>query len=64
MTPQGHKRISLLLRHKPELYLLELDPQGWYEVEALLAAFRQQGSIRPACLPMATAFTAQTMEYG
>ncbi|MEQ8705481.1 MAG: RNA 2'-phosphotransferase [Phaeodactylibacter sp.] len=47
MTPQDYKQISkklsLLLRHKPELYHLELDPQGWCEVETLLAAFRKNG---------------------
>jgi putative RNA 2'-phosphotransferase len=37
------KKLSLLLRHKPELYGLTLDRQGWCEVDALLAAFRQNG---------------------
>lgn len=49
MTPQGYKQISkklsLLLRHKPELYHLELDAQGWCEVDALLAAFRKNGQL-------------------
>lgn len=49
MTLQDHKQISkklsLLLRHKPELYHLELDPQGWCEVDALLAAFRKNGQL-------------------
>jgi len=47
MTTQNHKQISkklsLLLRHQPELYHLELDEQGWCDVETLLAAFRQKG---------------------
>lgn len=47
MNPQDIKKISkklsLLLRHKPELYGLTLDRQGWCEVDALLAAFRQNG---------------------
>jgi putative RNA 2'-phosphotransferase len=47
MTPQDHKQISkklsLLLRHKPELYHLELNPQGWCGVDALLDAFRKNG---------------------
>ena len=33
------KKLSLLLRHRPELYQLELDEQGWCEVDALLSAF-------------------------
>ncbi|HKK79355.1 MAG TPA: RNA 2'-phosphotransferase [Phaeodactylibacter sp.] len=51
MTPQEirkiSKKLSLLLRHKPELYGLTLDRQGWCEVDALLAAFRQNGQILP-----------------
>ena len=40
MTPQQQKRIgkflSLLLRHRPEVLGIELDAQGWTDVEILL----------------------------
>ena len=38
------KTLSYLLRHKPEQFGLQLDAQGWCEVEALLAAFAAQGT--------------------
>ena len=33
------KRLSLVLRHRPEAVGLSLDPQGWVDVELLLSAF-------------------------
>ncbi len=39
------KKLSLLLRHRPELYQLTLDEEGWCEVDALLSAFRQKGEL-------------------
>ena len=33
------KRLSLVLRHRPETVGLSLDPQGWVDVDRLLAAF-------------------------
>ena len=36
------RTISHALRHEPWLYELELDEEGWVEVEALLAALRSQ----------------------
>ncbi|MEM7375407.1 MAG: RNA 2'-phosphotransferase [Bacteroidota bacterium] len=40
MTPQQQKRIgrflSLLLRHRPEILDLDLDQQGWTDVDTLL----------------------------
>jgi len=37
------KKLSLLLRHQPELYGLHLDEQGWCSIEELLAAFAKKG---------------------
>jgi len=37
------KFLSLVLRHEPECIGLTLDPAGWVEVNALLAALRQYG---------------------
>jgi len=37
------KRMSHALRHKPELYGLTLDRQGWCEIGELIAAFNRQG---------------------
>lgn len=37
------KKLSLLLRHQPELYGLHLDEQGWCSVAELLAAFAKKG---------------------
>jgi len=34
------KTISHALRHRPEIYGLELDAEGWTPVEDLLAALR------------------------
>lgn len=43
MNPQQikkiSKRMSLILRHRPELYQLQLDKQGWCQVTELLQAF-------------------------
>lgn len=38
------KFLSLVLRHEPEQIGLQLDPAGWVEVDALLAACRQHGT--------------------
>ncbi|MEA3207406.1 MAG: putative 2-phosphotransferase [Chthoniobacter sp.] len=38
------KFLSLVLRHEPQRIGLELDLNGWAEVEALLAACRQHGT--------------------
>lgn len=37
------KFLSLVLRHEPEKVGLQLDPNGWVEVEALVAALRSHG---------------------
>jgi putative RNA 2'-phosphotransferase len=37
------KAMSLVLRHKPWLYELELDDEGWTSVEALLDGLRSHG---------------------
>lgn len=37
------KHLSLVLRHRPGSVGLELDPRGWVEVAALLAALGQHG---------------------
>ncbi|MFK7934962.1 MAG: RNA 2'-phosphotransferase [Saprospiraceae bacterium] len=37
-TKRISKKLSLLLRHRPELFQLQLDKQGWCEVNTLLAA--------------------------
>jgi len=37
------KKMSLVLRHRPEVMNLSLDEEGWCEVTALLAAFRRDG---------------------
>src|SRR4051812_22058414 len=37
------KFLSLVLRHEPEKVGLKLDPEGWVEVEALLAGCRERG---------------------
>ena len=39
------KMLSLWLRHKPEAAGLTLDPQGWTDVDAVLAAFAQSGVV-------------------
>lgn len=38
------KLISQALRHEPYAYGLQLDPEGWVEVDALLHALRRQSS--------------------
>lgn len=35
------KRMSLVLRHQPELYQLQLDQQGWCKVADLITAFQK-----------------------
>jgi putative RNA 2'-phosphotransferase len=35
--------LSLVLRHKPEVVGISLDPQGWVDVDVLLAALRAHG---------------------
>ena len=37
------KFLSLILRHRPEVAGLELDPQGWVEVDVLLEKVRAAG---------------------
>jgi putative RNA 2'-phosphotransferase len=37
------KFLALVLRHKPGVVGLELDPEGWVEVEPLLAGCREKG---------------------
>ena len=37
------KFLALVLRHKPGVIGLELDPEGWVEVETLLAGSRKKG---------------------
>ena len=37
------KLMSLLLRHRPELGGLTLDPEGWIDIDALLAALAAKG---------------------
>ena len=39
---QISKRLSLVLRHQPELIGVKLDEQGWIEVDTLLAAFSKK----------------------
>ena len=36
------RAVAHALRHRPAAYGLELDPQGWVEVDALLAALRRR----------------------
>ncbi|MEV4533354.1 RNA 2'-phosphotransferase [Asanoa sp. NPDC049518] len=38
------KRLSAVLRHRPATLGLTLDPQGWVEVDVLLAAFAAHGT--------------------
>ena len=38
------RALSHALRHEPWLYELELDADGWADVEAVLAALRQEKS--------------------
>lgn len=46
-TKPSHTRISkflsLVLRHKPEIIDLNLDPQGWAEVNSLIEKLNQHG---------------------
>ena len=44
------KYISLILRHKPEVIGIELDPHGWAEVNALLAGVGRRYAIDWALL--------------
>lgn len=37
------KFLSLILRHKPEVIDIQLDPQGWIEVDTLLTQCRAHG---------------------
>ncbi|MDA0813004.1 MAG: RNA 2'-phosphotransferase [Verrucomicrobia bacterium] len=37
------KRMSLVLRHRPDVAELAMDGAGWVNVEALIAAFRRSG---------------------
>ncbi|MEV4618463.1 RNA 2'-phosphotransferase [Asanoa sp. NPDC049573] len=37
------KRLSLVLRHRPETIGVTLDPQGWVDVDVLLAALAAHG---------------------
>jgi putative RNA 2'-phosphotransferase len=37
------KFLSLILRHKPETIGLNLDPQGWADIESLLSGCRKKG---------------------
>jgi putative RNA 2'-phosphotransferase len=38
------KVVSQALRHEPDAYGLQLDPEGWVEVNALLQALKRQSS--------------------
>ena len=38
------KFLSLVLRHKPETIGLRLDPEGWVDISALIAAANQSGT--------------------
>jgi putative RNA 2'-phosphotransferase len=40
---QISKFLSLVLRHQPQAAGLQLDPQGWVEVDQLLAQFQRRG---------------------
>ena len=42
-TVRTSKLMSLILRHRPELMGVELEPGGWAPVEALLQGMRKQG---------------------
>ena len=37
------KYLSLILRHKPEVIGLSLDPEGWIEIDKLIKAFEASG---------------------
>ncbi|WP_164103530.1 RNA 2'-phosphotransferase [Candidatus Laterigemmans baculatus] len=37
------KFLSLVLRHKPEVIGMQLDPEGWLEIDVLLAKANQHG---------------------
>lgn len=39
------RTVSLILRHEPWLYELELDEQGWVPINALLGAIRTKGAL-------------------
>ena len=41
---RASKRLSFLLRHRPEAAGLRLDPHGWVDVDALLAALARTGT--------------------
>ena len=40
------KEISYVLRHNPQQYGLELDEQGWVNVDVLIASLREQGRFK------------------
>ena len=40
------KEISYVLRHNPQQYSLELDEQGWVNVDVLIAVLRGQGRFK------------------
>jgi putative RNA 2'-phosphotransferase len=40
---KSSKFLSLILRHQPEMIGVALDPQGWIEVDVLLAALARHG---------------------
>ena len=42
------KFLSLVLRHQPETIGVLLDPNGWIDVEVLLAAMARHGKKLPA----------------
>ncbi|MFN8854617.1 MAG: RNA 2'-phosphotransferase [Planctomycetaceae bacterium] len=40
---QVSKFLSLVLRHRPEILGMQLDPEGWLEIDRLIAQARQAG---------------------
>lgn len=42
-STKASRLLSFVLRHKPEDFGIELEGQGWTDVEALLVAFNQRG---------------------
>ena len=47
MSPiQASKFLSLILRHRPETVGIALDPEGWADVDALLAGMAGKGTRR------------------
>ena len=51
---QNSKFLSLVLRHKPEVIGITLDPQGWVSVDTLLGQAAKQGQVAVAERKVAT----------